>query len=50
MDLNHLYQRHQISLFMRSVIAPGTTVLVTEASVKTGSGGQTRTVIDAQKL
>ena len=35
---------------MRSVIAPGTTVLVTEASVKTGSGGQTRTVIDAQKL
>jgi len=35
---------------MRSVITPGTTVLVTEASVKTGSGGQTRTVIDAEKL
>lgn len=33
---------------MRSVITPGTTVLVTQASVRTGSTGQQATVLDAQ--
>ena len=32
---------------MRSVIAPGTTVLVTQASVGQGSTGQQATVLDA---
>jgi hypothetical protein len=32
---------------MRSVIQPGTTVLVTEASVATGSTGRQTTVMDA---
>jgi len=32
---------------MRSVISPGTTVLVTQASVSATSTGQERTVLDA---
>jgi len=32
---------------MRSVIAPGTTVLVTQASVSAASTGEQRTVLDA---
>jgi hypothetical protein len=32
---------------MRSVITPGTTVLVTQASVSGGSTGQQATVLDA---
>jgi hypothetical protein len=34
---------------MRSVIAPGTTVLVTQASVSGTSTGQQTTVLDAEK-
>ena len=34
---------------MRSVITPGTTVLVTQASVSTGSSGVQTTVLDAQQ-
>jgi hypothetical protein len=33
---------------MRSVIVPGTTVLVTQASVSTGSTGMQATMLDAE--